>query len=434
MIITKKAIPRRAMLRGIGATVALPLLDSMVPALSALEKTAAAPVQRLGFAYVPNGVNLASWIPAEEGTGFSLSRTLAPLEPFHHQVVVLSESISFPADGNHPSAGAAWLSGSRARRTEGSDVYLAKSLDQFAADELGEETQFRSLQLAADETVNVCDGYACSYQNTLCWRTPTSPLPMQNNPRVVFERLFGDGSSEEVRLARRRAQGSILDSIAQEAIRLIQKVGASDRARLNDYLDGIRELEHRIEKMEEQKSMELSVEMPTGIPDPFDERVRVMFDLQVLAYQADLSRVITFMLSREASQQTFSHIGVPEAHHGLSHHGDSPQMLEKLAKIDTYHVGLLAYYLEKLAATADGNGSLLDHSLIMYGSGMSNGNAHSSRNVPTLVVGGAAGQMKGGRHIVCEKETPLANVQLSILDKVGVHLDSFGDSTGRISL
>ena len=257
---------------------------------------------------------------------------------------------------------------------------------------------------------------------------------MQNNPRVVFERLFGDGSSEEVRLARRRAQGSILDSIAQEAIRLIQKVGASDRARLNDYLDGIRELEHRIEKMEEQKSMEISVEMPTGIPDPFDERVRVMFDLQVLAYQADLSRVITFMLSREASQQTFSHIGVPEAHHGLSHHGDSPQMLEKLAKIDTYHVGLLAYYLEKLAATADGNGSLLDHSLIMYGSGMSNGNAHSSRNVPTLVVGGAAGQMKGGRHIVCEKETPLANVQLSILDKVGVHLDSFGDSTGRISM
>ena len=430
MFITKHAIPRRAVLRGLGATVALPLLDSMVPALSALEQTAGTPVQRLGFVYAPNGVNRASWMPAGEGTGFSLSPTLAPLEPSRQRVVVLSELFSASGAGNHPTAGAAWLTGSRAKR---GDIYLGKSLDQVAADELGKQTQLRSLQLAADDTVNVCDGYACSYQNTLCWRTPTSPLPMQNNPRVVFERLFGDGSSEEVRRARRRAQGSILDAIVQQAARLMQTIGAGDRARLHDYLDGTRELERRIQKMEQQSDIEFSVEMPAGIPDLFDERVKVMFDLQVLAYQADLSRIITFMLSREASQQTFAHLGVPEAHHGLSHHGDNPGMLEKLAKIDRYHVELLAYYVEKLAATPDGDGSLLDHLLIMYGSGMSNGNAHSGQNLPILMIGGGAGQLKGGRHIVCAKNTPLANFELSLLDKLGIHLDRFGDSTGRLS-
>ena len=433
MIITKKAIPRRAVLRGLGATVALPVLDSMVPALSALEKTGAAPVRRLGFTYVPNGVNGASWTPVGKGSGFSLSATLAPLEPFRRHMVVLSELSSLSADGNHPTAGAAWLTGNRAKRTEGSDVYLGKSLDQFAADELGKETQLRSLQLAADDTVNVCDGYACSYQNTLCWRTPTLPLPMQNNPRVVFERLFGDGSSDETRRARRRAQDSILDAIAQEAVRLMQRVGVADRARLNDYLDGIRELERRIQKMEQRQAIEFSVEMPTGMPDLFDERIRLMFDLQVAAYQADLTRVITFMVSRETSQQTFVHIGVPEAHHGLSHHGDSPEMLEKLAKIDKYHVELLAYFLEKLASTPDGDGSLLDHSLLMYGSGMGNGNTHSSRNLPTLVLGGGVGRMKGDRHVLCATDTPLTNLQLTLLDKAGIHLESFGDSTGRVS-
>ena len=433
MFITKEAIARRTVLRGIGVSLALPLLDSMVPALSAFEKTAAAPARRLGFIYVPNGVNQNNWTPGGEDAGRSVSPTLAPLEPFRNQVVVLSGLSSLSANNSHPGANSAWLTGCSAKKTEGADIYLGKSLDQIAADELSKETQFRSLQFAADEGVSVCDGYSCAYQNTLCWRTPTTPLPMQNNPRVAFERLFGDGSNDEARRAFRREQGSILDSIAQEAVRLVQRVGAGDRARVNDYLDGIRELEQRLQKMEQQRGIALPAEMPLGIPEAFEEHVKLMFDVQVLAYQADLTRVITFMFCRENSQQTYDHIGVPDPHHALSHHGNKSEFLEKLAKIDKYHVELLAYYLEKLASTPDGDGSLLDHSLILYGSGLSNGNSHSSRNLPTLVVGGAAGQLKGDRHIVCAKDTPLMNLQLTLLDKVGVHTDRLGDSTGRVS-
>lgn len=427
MIITKKALSRRAVLRGIGATVALPLLDSMVPALSALENTAAAPVRRLGFVYAPNGANLASWTPMGEGPGLTLSPTLAPLEPVRDQLAVVSRLRSFSGDGEHAGAGSSWLTGFEPKRTQGADASLAKSLDQVAADELGKETQFRSLQMAADQTSSDCGGFACTYLNTLCWLTSTTPLPMQNNPRVVFERLFGEGSSLEAR----RAQASILDSLAHETARLMRTVGAGDRARLDDYLSGIRELEQRIQKMERQGEIALPTEIPPGIPDLFDEHVKVMFDLHVLAYQADLTRVITFMLGREISQRTFAHIGVPEAHHGLSHHGENPELLEKLAKIDKYHVELLAYYVKKLADTREGNGSLLDHSLIMYGSGMSNGDSHSCKDLPIVVVGGGA-QAKG-RHIVCAQDTPLTNLHVSLLDKFGIHLDSFGDSTGRIS-
>ena len=283
-------------------------------------------------------------------------------------------------------------------------------------------------EMAADETLWNCDGYACSYANTLCWQTPTTPLPMQNNPRVVFERLFGDGSNAEVR----RAEGSILDSIAQTTVRLLKTVGVSDRGRLNDYLSGIRELEQRIQKMERQGALVLPAEVPAGIPDQFEEHVKVLFDLHLLAYQADLTRVITFMFGRETSQRTYANIGVPEAHHGVSHHDGKPELLEKLAKIDNYHVQLLTYYVEKLAATPDGDGSLLDHMLLTYGSGMSNGNSHASRDLPIVVLGGGAAT-KGGRHLVCDQDTPLTNLQLSLLDKVGVHLDSFGDSTGRVS-
>ena len=428
MFITRKAMSRRTVLRGLGVTVALPLLDSMVPALSAFEGTAAAPKLRLGFVYIPNGANRAAWKPLSDGPKLALSRTLAPLEPVHDHVTVVSGLRSFNGDGDHSTAGSAWLTGVRAKRTLGADVLLAKSLDQVAADDLGKQTQFRSLQMAADQTLWNCDGYACSYANTLCWLTPTTPLPMQNNPRVMFERLFGDGSNTP---EARRAQSSILDAIAQDTARLLGTVSAGDRARLDDYLYGIRELEQRLQKMEQQTEVELPSEVPPGIPDAFDEHVKMMFDLQVLAYQADLTRVMTFMLGRETSQRTFAHIGVPEAHHGVSHHDEKPELLEKLATIDNYHVQLLSYYAEKLASTPDGDGSLLDHTLISFGSGMSNGNSHASRDLPFLVLGGTA--TSGGRHIMCTRDTPLTNLQLSLLDKVGVNLEAFGDSTGRVS-
>ena len=429
MFITRKAMSRRAVLRGLGVTVALPLLDSMVPALSAVQKTAAAPKRRLGFVYIPNGANRAAWKPLGDGPALGLSPTLAPLQPVHDHVTVLSGLRSFAGDGDHARAGSAWLTGAQPKRTQGADVLLAKSLDQVAADELGKDTQFRSLQMAADQTLWNCDGYACSYANTLCWLTPTTPLPMQNNPRVLFERLFGDGGGSA---ETRRAQRSILDAIAEDTSRLLRSVGASDRARLNDYLYGIRELEQRIQKVEQSHGIALPSEAPAGIPDSFDEHVKLMFDLQVLAYQADLTRVITFMLGRETSQRTFAHIGVPEAHHGVSHHDEKPELLQKLATIDNYHVGLLSYYAQKLANTPDGDGSLLDHTLVGFGSGMSNGNSHASRDLPMLVLGGGA-PVKGGRHITCATDTPLTNLHLSLLDKLGISLDAFGDSTGRVS-
>ena len=442
MIITKMSLPRRTFLRGMGVTLALPLLDAMVPALTASAKTPAASPQRLGFVYVPNGVNTTTWAPAGEGTTFDFSRALAPLEAYRDQLVILSQLSSFPAEaqgdggGDHARAAACWLSGVHPRKTQGGDVRGGKTADQLAADELGKDTQFPSLQLAVDniEKIGSCDGYACTYVNTLSWRTPTTPLPMQNNPRVVFERLFGDGGSHEERRALRQAQRSILDSISESAVRLQNRLGRNDRDRMDQYLDGIRETEQRIEKIEQQGDIVLSAaELPIGIPDLFDDHVKLMFDLQVLAYQADISRVITFLMCREVSQRAYVNIGVPDPHHGLSHHGDDPVVLEKLSKIDTYHAQLFSYYLERLKATPDGDGSLLDHSLITYGSCISDGNTHSHRNLPTVLAGGGGGQVKGGRHILYPEDTPHSNLLVTLLDKVGVKVDGIGDSVGRLS-
>jgi len=429
MFLVKKALPRRTILRGLGVALPLPLLDAMVPALTALGRSAAAPRKRLGFVYVPNGANEASWKPLGAAPDLGLSRTLKPLEPLKARVLVYSGLRSLSGDGEHAKAGSAWLTGAKAKRTMGADVFLARSLDQVAADTLGKDTQFRSLQFASDDTLWNCDGYACSYQNTICWLTPTTPLPMQNNPRVAFERLFGDNSNPAVR----KTQVSILDAVTEDANRLMKQVPASDRARLDDYLSGVRELEQRIAKSEQQAAVPLPSAVPPGIPEQFDDHVKVLFDLQLLAYQADLTRVITFMIGRETSQRTYGHIGVPEAHHGVSHHDEKPELLEKLARIDTYHVDLLAYYLRKLATTPDGDGALLDQTLLMYGSGMSNGNSHASKNLPIITVGGGVA-IRGGRHIVSPLDTPLTNLQLSILDWAGIHLETFGDSTGRLSL
>jgi hypothetical protein len=444
MIITKMSLPRRAFLRGAGATLALPFLDAMVPALSAIAHAAAAPRRRLGFVYIPNGVNWMKWTPEGEGKAFALSSTLSPLAPFREQLTVISQLRSEPAEaqgdgsGDHARASGAWLTGVHPKKTEGTDARAGKTVDQIVADELGRDTQFPSLQLAIDDIgmLGGCEpSYACAYQNTLSWRTATMPMPMQTNPRVVFERLLGgDARTAEERRALAREQGSLLDSLSQETQRLMGRLGGGDRARLDEYLGGIRELERRIEKLEHQQDEVAlsSATLPIGIPDQFEEHVKLMFDLQVLAYQADLTRVITFMMSREATQRTYPQIGISDPHHGLSHHAEDPEKLVKIAKIDTYHVSLFAYFLGKLQGTRDGDGTLLDNLLIMYGSCMSNGQVHSHTNLPTLLAGGAGGRLKGGRHVVATKDTPLTNLQLRLMEKVDVRLDKFGDSTGPL--
>jgi hypothetical protein len=443
MIITKMQLPRRTFLRGLGATLALPMLDAMVPALSATKSTVAP--RRLGFIYVPNGVNMRQWTPAGDVTGaLQISPTLAPLARFRDKTVVLSHLDSRPADsqgdgsGDHARASGGWLTGVHCKKTEGADARAGKSADQFAADLLGTDTQFPSLQLGIDDIALLggCEpGFACVYQNTLSWRTPSAPMPMQTNPRVVFERLMGgDARTPAEKIALARSQASLLDSITDAARQLKGRLGGSDRHRVDDYLTGVRELEVRIGKIEQQADMALSsTALPVGIPDSFDEHVKLMFDLQVLAYQSDLTRVITFLMSREITQRTYNQIGVPDPHHGLSHHAYDPIKLEKQAKIDTYHVLLLSYFLDKMQAAEDGDGSLLDHSLIMYGGCMSDSQVHSHYNLPTMIVGGGHGRVKGGRHVVCAENTPLTNLQLRLLEKVDVNLDMFGDSTGSVA-
>ena len=444
MIITQKSLPRRTFLRGVGAAVALPLLDAMVPALAATSKTAAAPVPRLGFVYVPNGAIMEQWTPAGAGTALELSPTLSALEPFRDRLVVLSNLSSRPAEaaegegsGDHARASSVWLTGVHPKRTEGADVRAGKTIDQMAADKLGRDTQLRSLELSAEDfsvAVGTCDiGYACSYVNTLSWRTPTTPLPMQTNPRVVFERLFG---TERDAVERRRIldeDQSILDAIVEQVSRLRTRLGTADSTRVSEYLDSVREVELRVRKMESQAIADLELpEIPTGVPDSWDDQVKLMYDLQALAFQADVTRVSTFMIAREASSRTYNQIGVPDPHHAISHHGYEEDKMERVQKINAHHVSLFGYYLDKLAATPDGDGTLLDHSLIFYGGCISDGNLHSHTGLPAFLAGGAAGRLEGGRHLRFAADTPLANLLLSILDKVDIELDSVGDSTGRL--
>ena len=445
MILTKKALPRRTFLRGMGVTLALPLLDAMVPALSTATSVAAKPLRRLGFVYIPNGANMEQWTPPNAGTRLSLSPSLSPLEPFRDHVTVVSGLGNRPADswgeggGDHSRGPAAWLSAAHPKKTEGADIRAGITIDQIAAQAFSDDTPRASLELATEPTnlVGHCGGagYSCAYVNTLSWRTPTTPLPMENNPRVVFEQLFGDGASRTERRTQRQETRSILDAVTQELAHFRGVIGPSDRIRIEEYLDAIRETERQIQLTEARGELDLVLpERPTGIPDTLDAHCKLMFDLQVLAYQADITRVITFYMLREISQQTYVEIGVPDPHHSISHHQDDPEKLVKLAKINTYHIHLLAYYLDKLHATSDGDGSLLDHSLILYGGGMSNGNTHSHSPLPLLLAGGAAGRLSGGRHLQHPEGTPLANLLVSILDAVNVPCDRIGDSTGRLAL
>lgn len=443
--ITKKHLARRTFLRGLGVSVALPLLDGMVPAFAALRTTAAAPARRFGAVYVPNGVEMRMWTPKGEGAGFEFSPILEPLAAFRDQTFVLSglaDKVAVPAPGegigDHARASSTWLTGVRVKKTEGPDIRAGVSLDQLAAQHLGKETQLASLELALDsvEVLGACDaGYSCAYANTISWRTPTTPLPMENNPRAVFERMFGasDSTDPATRQARLQRDRSILDFVTSEVKALNRALGAGDQGKLSEYLEAVRDVERRIQTAERQSERELPVvEQPMGIPETFDAHARMMYDLLALAYQCDLTRVGTFMIGKEVSGRSYPEIGVPDGHHACSHHQNDPAKLEKLAKINRYHMEHFAYFLNKLRNTPDGDGSLLDHSIFVYGSGISDGNIHFHLDLPMLVVGGGAGTLKGGRHLRYKNDTPIANLYVSVLDKLGVPMDQFGDSTGKL--
>lgn len=439
MIILKKALPRRTFLRGVGAALALPLLDAMVPAMTALAATPAAPVRRLGFIFIPMGCDISRWTPSGKDKLGELPPILSSLAPVKDQVTVLTNlELQNAYPGTHSSSNSAFLSAAIAKHTESTDYYLGTTVDQVAAKQLGRDTQLPSLELAMDmlQTVGQCDnGYACVYQNNLSWSSPTTPLPAEAHPRLVFESLFGEGGNKADRKAALRRRASLLDFVKEDIARLEQTLGPSDRAKVNQYLESVREVERRIQKAERDVAENPlpDLDRPVGVPAAYADHARLMFDLQVLALQGDITRVITFQLARETSNRTYTEIGVPDPHHPLSHHGNNPEKIAKIAKINQFHMSLFAEFLTKLKATREGNGTLLDHSLYLYGSGMSNPNVHDHTNLPILVAGGAAGKMKGGRHIRYAKAAPLANLHLTMLDKVGVRIDKFADSNGRVN-
>ena len=443
MIVMKKAISRRAMLRGIGTAVALPFLDAMVPALTAAQNTSAKRVRRFGVVYHPNGVIYDKWLPKGTGADFEFSPVLSPLQQFRDKLVVVTGLYSDQAEalgdggGDHSRASGTYLTGVHVKRSD-TVVENGISMDQIAAKTFERETQLSSLQLTVDDAslVGACDvGYSCAYSSTLSWLTPTLPLMAENNPRVVFERLFGssDSTDKRVRASRLEQDRSILDSITDRVQALQRRLGPGDNRKVNDYLASLRDVERRIQKAEEQSAKDVpNVRQPEGIPDGFEPHVALLYDLQLLAFQSDLTRVTTFMYGREQNGRPYPQIGIPEPHHPLTHHQNQPEKMEKCAKIQTYHVRLFADYLEKLRSTPDGDGSLLDHVILLYGGGISHSDRHTHGPLPTLVLGGGAGTIKGGRHIVVPEHTPLTNLQLTLLGKLGVPMEKFGDSTGQL--
>ena len=448
MVITKKCLSRRTVLRGLSATIALPLLDSMVPAFAAVRKSAARPVKRLGAVYVPNGMSMPSWVPATEGR-LELTPILTPLAPVKDRVLVLSGMANQEAkqrlnegDGDHSRCQAAFLTGAHAMKASGTNTTLevGVSMDQLAARELREDTQLASLELSleSNELVGQCeDGYGCAYSATLAWRDANTPMPMETNPRAAFEHLFGAVGSTggEARLRALRMDNSILDSVSEELTSLQRQLGRGDRSKLAGYLDSVRDIERRIQIAESQSDRGLpEVMQPAGIPASFEEYANIMFDLMLVAYQADLARVCTFLFGREKSVRTYPEIGVAEPHHPVSHHRHRPEQMESLAAINTFHMRIFGRFLEKLRSTSDGDGSLLDHSMIIYGAGMGNSNAHDPLDLPIVLAGGGGGTIKGGRHVQLPQGTPLANLHLTVLEKMGISADSLGDSTGELPL
>ena len=438
MIITKKHVGRRQFLRGaMGVAIGLPFLDAMVPALSAQMRTAANAPLRFGCVYVPNGTIPIEWECKGVGTEFELSPVLKALEPFRNQLVSVSGLFQTnPTGSAHMTASAMWLNG--VRPNPGDTLSAATTVDQLIAAKIGQETPLPSREFGTEDmstSIGNCDtGYSCLYFNALSWRTPTMPLPVEINPRVMFEQLFGDTGTTAQRLARFQQKRSMLDSVAEETARLQRQLGSQDRTRLGEYLDNIREVERRIQKAEQHTNTTLNVPAaPSGVPESFDEYVALLFDMQLIAYQADLTRVFTFLVGHEGSNRGYPQIGVPESHHYISHHGGHADIIAQHVKINQYHVSLFVKFLEKMRATPDGDGSLLDHSMILYGSGMSEGNNHDRRNLPLVIVGGANGKIKGGRHLQYPN-TPMPNLLLTLADKAGVHVDKMGYSTGEIDL
>ena len=441
MFITKKHLPRRTFLRGMGVTLALPLLDSMIPARTLLAQTAARPLSRLGFVYVPHGAIMAQWTPEKVGAGFDFKTILKPLEEYRSSLNVISGLGQKAADTTavHSLSPTTWLSGVRPKATQGVDAFAGITADQIAAQAIGQDSPLPSMELATEDhsgLIGSCDrDYGCIYMNTLSWRTPTTPLPMEINPRKVFERMFGSGGSASERLARLQEDRSILDVLRDEASALQVQLGPSDRQTLDQYLDNVREIERRIQRAAtSQGNDDLSLPpRPSGVPFDYQEHIKIMYDLLALAYQANITRVATFMVSREVSNRTYPQVGVTDGHHAISHHQNRAENMEKNVRIQTYNVNGFKYFLDRLKNTPDGDGTLLDHSLLLYGSNMSNSNAHDHFPLPNVIVGGANGRMKGGRHLKYDDHTPMANLLVTMLDRVGVHEDKLGDSTGMLT-
>jgi hypothetical protein len=441
VFITRKHLSRRTFLHGAGVAISLPFLESMVPALTPLANAAARPRTRLSCIYFPHGATMDKWTPAMEGSGFAFSEILKPLEPFRDRVNVISGlglPLAYGSDGsagaNHTRSSAVFISG--AHPATGSQAQLGVTVDQIAARHIGQDTPLPSIELAIEDGgLNCGAGFSCAYRNTISWQSSSSPLPMENNPQVVFERLFGDGSTDAERRARRQQSRSLLDSVTAEVGSLQKTLPAADRTRLDQYLSDVREIERRIQKAEQQVSADLKVPTaPVGIPTDFERHIKLMFDLQVLAWQADITRISTLMLAKEVSNAVYPGSGVRDPFHNLSHHSNSRENMDRFAVLNRYHVSMLAYLFEKLKATPDGDGNLLDHSMILYGSGISDGNQHNHDPIPVVLAGGASGRLQGGRHLRFERKTTLSNLLLTMLDKLDVHVDSFGDSTGLLEV
>jgi hypothetical protein len=440
--VTQKHLSRRTVLRGIGAGIALPWLDAMRPAFAATEL---APL-RLAFAYVPNGITPEAWAPVGTGTEFQVSRVLKPLEPFRDQLLVLSGlahkngNALGDGPGDHARAGASYLTGFHPRKTAGADIQNGVSVDQLAARVIGDKTRLASLELGCEEsrTVGNCDsGYSCAYTNSISWRSATTPNPPETNPRMAFERLYGadDGPQDEASRARRaRDRRSILDLVSARTRSLEQDLGPSDRRKLDEYLTGVRDIERQIQRAEsDTREIKPPFEKPAGMPAEFADYVKLMLELQAAAFQADITRLSTFMMGREGSLQAYPEIGVPDSHHPLTHHRGQPDLVERVTKINEFHVGLFAHLVQKLASTQEGDGSLLDRTIVVYGSGLADGDKHTHEELPVAIVGGRR-VVGGGRHLVVEKETPMTNLFLTLLDHLGAPSESLGDSTGRLSL
>ena len=439
MFLTKKHLPRRTFLQGVGAAIALPLLDSMIPSGTALAQTAAKPTFRAGFIYIPMGAQMPQWTPIGDKPGFKYSRIMKPLEPLRSHINIVTGT-SLIAENGHALSNAMWLNGTKP--AHGTEIRGGTTIDQMIAEKIGQDTTYPSLEIATEDhssELGSCGGdYACAYMNTISWRTPTTPNPMELNPRVLFERMFGgDGATAEQRVARLRDNLSILDGVTASVKDLSKGMDSKDKARVNDYLENVREIERRIAKAEKQNSESTGYgapEAPVGIPDSFADHANLLFDLWAIAFQGNITKVVSFMLARELSTRTYPQIGVPDGHHPVSHHQNDLQRMEMQAKINTYHMEMFAAFLNKLKATPDGDGNMLDNSMILYGSGMSNSNVHAHDQLPILIAGGAAGKLKGDRHIKVKNDTPLSNLLISMLDKAGVRTDHFGDSSGRIEI